>query len=362
MKIAILGSRGIPNIYGGFEQYADYLSVGLAAAGFDVSVYCSSTHPDKSENYHGVKRILCSDPEERFGTAGQFIYDLNCILDARKQGFDVIYQLGYTSNAIWWWLLPKKPVIVTNMDGLEWKRSKYSKPVRRFLKFAEGLAVRHSDHLIADSIGIQAYLQQTYQVSSQYFPYGADVFESPDPSALEAYGVAPYQYSMLIARMEPENNIEMIIEGHLLSEVAYPLLVVGNTNNGYGQYLETKYTSDRVRFLQGIYDQELLNNLRYHCALYFHGHSVGGTNPSLLEALGSAPVIAAHDNPFNKAIVEKDGFYFSESKDVPLVYKQIINLSKEAFRNTNYNKVQDKYTWEKIIKEHIVYMKNLTLN
>ncbi len=146
MKIAILGSRGIPNIYGGFEQYAEYLSIGLAKLGFEVSVYCSSTHPEKAITYHGVKRILCNDPEGRIGTAGQFVYDLNCIIDARKRDFDIIYQLGYTSNSVWWWLLPKKSIIVTNMDGLEWKRSKYSSKVRLFLKYAERLAVFHSDH------------------------------------------------------------------------------------------------------------------------------------------------------------------------------------------------------------------------
>ncbi len=119
------------------------------------------------------------DPEKWMGTAGQFIYDLNCILDSRKRGFDVILQLGYTSSSIWGWLLPKKAIVITNMDGLEWKRSKYSRPVRRFLKFAEKLAIKTSDYLISDSVGIQKHLKTAYNADSEYIAYGADLFNTP---------------------------------------------------------------------------------------------------------------------------------------------------------------------------------------
>src|SRR5690554_1377767 len=160
MKIAILGTRGIPNYHGGFEQFAEFFSEYLVNNNIDVYVYCSSTHLYKDNTFKNIKLIRCSDPENKIGTIGQFIYDFNCIVDARKRKFDVILQLGYTSNSIWYFLLPKKPVIITNMDGLEWKRTKYSKIVRRFLLFAEKLAVKHSDYLISDSIGIQQFLKE----------------------------------------------------------------------------------------------------------------------------------------------------------------------------------------------------------
>ena len=212
MKIAIIGTRGIPNYYGGFEQFAEYLSVGLVERGFEVVVYNSHSHPYKEFTYKGVEIVHCWDPEDLIGTAGQFIYDLNCILDSRKKNFDVILQLGYTSSSIWSRLFPKKAIVTTNMDGLEWKRTKYSKKVQRFLRYAEKLAIKHSDHLIADSIGIQKYLSDTFNSKSVYIPYGSDLFQSADEKALADWDFAPYGYDMLIARLEPENSIERSLQ------------------------------------------------------------------------------------------------------------------------------------------------------
>ena len=184
MKIAILGTSGIANFNGGFEQFAEFFSVYLAKNNHEVYVYNSSQHPFKEKTYNRVNIIHCYDPEHKIGTAGQFIYDFNCIIDSRKRNFDVILQLGYTSSAIWHRLLPKKSVIITNMDGLEWKRSKYSKHVQRFLKYSEKLAAKSSDYLIADSIGIHAYLNKTYGLDSQYIAYGAELFNNQDDKVL----------------------------------------------------------------------------------------------------------------------------------------------------------------------------------
>ena len=125
MKLAIIGTRGIPNHYGGFEQLAEYLSVALVKKQHQVSVYCSSRHPVQSSEWKGVQLIHQWDPEGIIGTIGQFIYDAKCILHCRKQSYDVVLNLGYTSSSVWLWLIKNKMRIVTNMDGLEWKRSKY---------------------------------------------------------------------------------------------------------------------------------------------------------------------------------------------------------------------------------------------
>lgn len=152
------------------------------------------------------------DPEDKIGTAGQFVYDLGCIWNTRKHNFDIILQLGYTSSTVWGWLMPrKKSLVATNMDGIEWRRSKFSPKVQKFLKFAEKLGVKYSDHLIADSKGVQRYLLSQYNVRSIYIPYGAEVFNSPDETVLEEYKVLPYQYNMLVARLEPENSIDKIL-------------------------------------------------------------------------------------------------------------------------------------------------------
>ena len=351
MKIAILGTRGIPNYHGGFEQFAEFFSLFLHKKGIDVYVYCSSIHPYKEQTYKGIRLIVCNDIEDKIGTAGQFLYDLNCILDARNRNFDVILQLGYTSSSIWSFLFPKNAIVVTNMDGLEWKRTKYNYFVQRFLKFAEKLAVKHSDYLISDSIGIQEFLQKTYKKESKYIAYGATLFDSPDQKKIQYLAEIPYSYDLLIARMEPENNLEIIIKGYLKKDSGRKLFLVGSHNaTKFGKYLFEKYSSNEsIVFLGPIYDMDTLNNLRYYSNLYFHGHSVGGTNPSLLEAMACNCCIVAHENVFNQSILNQDAFYFSD--EYQLAEYLFLNKNQEAISlkiENNRHKIRHQYDWEVI--------------
>ncbi|RYD84098.1 MAG: glycosyltransferase family 1 protein, partial [Sphingobacteriales bacterium] len=317
MRIAIIGTRGIPNNYGGFEQCAEYLSAGLVRKGYEVVVYNSHNHPYQQKEWNGVEIRHCYDPEYKIGAKGQFLYDLNCIRDARKSNFDVILQLGYTSSSVWGWLLPKQTVITTNMDGMEWNRAKYSKRAKAFLRLAERLAVLTSDHLIADSTEIQRYLKNKYDREPVFIPYGAKLFNNSDASVLDDYGVEPYKYSILIARMEPENSVEVILEGVSMTQTGHKFLVVGGTDNAFGNYLVNKFRyNPDIIFLGGIFSTEKLNNLRYYSNIYFHGHTVGGTNPSLLEAMASQALVCAHDNAFNKGILLDNAYYFSSAKGV----------------------------------------------
>lgn len=343
MRIGIVGTRGIPNHYGGFEQFAEYLSVALVERGHQVWVYNSSTHPHQQTTYKGVNIIHCYDPEHKIGTAGQFIYDFNCIIDSRKRDFDVLLQLGYTSSSVWHFLLPEQSVVITNMDGLEWKRSKYSKKVQWFLKHAEKWAVTSSNVLVADSKAIQSYLLQTYKQQAHYIAYGATPFYAPNEATLQALNLLKQQYYLVIARFEPENNIETIIQGYLINDNPKPLVLIGSTHNKFGAYLQQQYKHANIRFLGSIYDMELLNNLRYFCALYFHGHSVGGTNPSLLEAMASHAPICAHDNAFNKAILGDDAVYFSSAEEVASIIKQQVPMDLAI--QHNMKKVMDTFSW-----------------
>lgn len=349
MKIGIIGIRGIPNQYGGFEQFVEFVGPALAERGHDVTVYNSSLHPYKESSWKGVHIISRYDPENRIGTAGQFIYDLNCILDARKRNYDVILQLGYTSSSIWSSLFPKKAVLVTNMDGLEWKRSKYSPRVQQFLLKAERWAALKSDKLIADSIGIQEYLRSKYNRDAAFIAYGASLFTEPDASASSKYGLSNYGYNLLIARMEPENNIETVLKGYRDASIAAPLVLIGNHTNKFGSYLKSTYESDRIRFLGPVYDFGLLNNLRHFSHLYFHGHSVGGTNPSLLEAMASQALIVAHDNIFNKSVLGSDAFYFSTPEQITaLLNSKIDKPAYSSYIRNNNNKIAEHYSWKHI--------------
>lgn len=348
MNLAIIGTRGIPNHYGGFEQLAQYLSVMLVRRGHQVTVYCSSLHPFKHTLYEGVTLIHCFDPENYIGSAGQFIYDLNCIWHSRSQAYDVILQLGYTSSSVWSWLFPKKAKIVTNMDGLEWKRSKYGKWTRLFLLQAEKWAARNSHFLIADSTGIQLYLKNSLNVNASYIPYGADLVMQTDPSLINSYNVTPGSYFLIVARLEPENNIECIIKGYLSSGRSEVLIIIGSTRTPFGKYLKQNYASEQVAFKESVFDITHLNALRANCLLYFHGHSVGGTNPSLLEAMASGTAICAHNNVFNRSILEEDACYFSEEKDVAFFLKNLpAPEERSIWVHNNRVKIKTLYTWEK---------------
>ena len=361
MKVGILGTRGIPNNYGGFEQFADYLAGGLVKKGREVYVYNSHNHPYQEKTYKGANIIHINDPEHKVGTAGQFIYDFNCIMDSRKRDFDILLQLGYTSSSVWSSLMPKASFIVTNMDGLEWKRSKYNKAVQQFLKKAEKWAARSSHHLVADSIGIQSYLKEKYELDSTYIPYGAEIFDNPRSESLKEFGVEAGKFALLIARMEPENNVETILKAYDQLDNPHPLLVVGRTDNGFGTYLRKQFASNKsIRFMEGIYDFEKLNNLRYYSSIYFHGHSVGGTNPSLLEAMAASCYIIAHDNVFNKAILNEDAAYFSSDQELlSLLRENRTEEVKSIAIENNLGKVESKYSWQQIINSYDDLFANL---
>lgn len=359
MKIAIIGTRGIPNNYGGFEQFAEYLSQYLVKSGHMVTVYNSHSHLYQEKKWNGVDILHCYDPEDKIGTAGQFIYDLNCILDTRKKNYDIILQLGYTSSSVWGKLLPKHSIIITNMDGLEWKRSKYSKKVQKFLMWAEKLAVKTSNFLVSDSIGIQDYIQKKYNLNSRYIAYGAHIFDSPEVDILIEHQLAPYGYDMLIARLEPENSIEIILDGvNKVQHYDRKFLVVGNHNSKYGEYLKHKFKDNaNIVFKGSIYDINVLNNLRYYSNVYFHGHTVGGTNPSLLEAMASSSLICANDNLFNKSILGENAYYFSTSEDVAKILTVVSKESEQASKsiNMNLNSIKTKFEWNKINGEYLDY-------
>lgn len=353
MRIGIIGTRGIPNLYGGFEECAQQLGMHLVKMGHQVSVYSSHRHPHEQKEFEGIEIIHKYDPEHRFGTFGQFIYDLNCIIDSRKRNFEAIILLGYTSSSIWQRLLPSKSLILNNMDGLEWRRSKYNPRVQRFLKYAESWAANRSDILVADSMVIQEYLESQYPSDTVFIPYGAELFKKGDPTILESYGLTEKKYNLLVARLEPENNIELILRGVVQSESQDIMLVVGNHDTPYGEYLKMKFKDARIRFVRGTYKKEKINNLRFYCRLYFHGHSVGGTNPSLLEAMACGCSIVAHRNRFNYEVLGENAYYFNDPVDVAnhIDHQEERAVHQERVK-ANRQKIEERYNWQLIAEEY----------
>ncbi len=356
MKIAIAGTRGIPNNYGGFEQCAEFLSVLLAEKGHEVVVYSTHYHPYKNKNFKGVAVRHCYNPEKIIGTVGNFIYDYLCMRDAVKSKFDILLVLGYTTASVFYpFMNYGKTVLVTNMDGLEWKRDKWNEVVKKFARWFENLGARYSHYLVADNLKIKEYLYKTYKKDATFIAYGCQPFVTPDESTISKQGVSKNNYSILVARMEAENNIAMILEGYTCSSQQGKLLVVGNLTTEYGKKMQERYGKDpRVEFTGGIYDLNQLNNLRYFSRYYFHGHSVGGTNPSLLEAMASGAYIVAHGNEFNEAILEGDAKYFTDAATLTALLnapaiedsarvQAIENNNQKVINIYNWNLIADKY-------------------
>ena len=348
LKIAILGSRGIPNQYGGFEECAEKLSLRLAAKGHHVSVYTDKNHPLKEKLWNGVHRVLINNPEDRLGTFGQFIYDLNCNLDSRKKEFDIILHLGYTSDSIWNWLWPKKSIHIVNMDGLEWQRSKYSRPVRRFLKFAEKRAITGAKWLVADSIPIQEYLLKNYNKPVRNIAYGADIPTNVSKDVLAEFEIKERSYDLVVARIIPDNHIEMILQAKELATDQTPLLILCN-ENAFKRELAQKYKHlPHVNFYGPVYNKEKVNSLRHFCRYYIHGHSAGGTNPSLLEAMACSSPVIAHNNVFNKAVLDEDAYFFSSAKELQLIFESFDSIEINKRIGNNLIKIRQVYNWDAV--------------
>ena len=363
MKIAIAGTRGIPNNYGGFEQCAQFLSVLLLKMGHEVTVFNAHHHPYKENLHNGVHIVHVFNLEKKIGTIGNFIYDYGCMKHAVKNDFDILLVLGYTTASVFYPLINfKKTVLVTNMDGLEWKRDKWNSVVKELARWFEKLGANYSHQLVADNLRIGEYLFKTYNKHSEFIPYGCIPFHKPDVSKIEAYQVQKFGYGILIARMEAENNVAMVLEGFTQSIQDCKLLVVGNLSNAYGKKMKAMYSHDqRVVFTQGIYDLDVLNNLRYFSRYYFHGHSVGGTNPALLEAMASGAFVIAHGNEFNRSVLGDDALFFVSADDITRFIDQ--NQYEGNFRETavtnNLTRVNEQYNWELVARKYEAFFQKI---
>ncbi len=353
LYIAILGTRGIPNRYGGFEAFAEELSVRLVNRGHRVKVFCPSDQVYQDTHYKGVELDFQTDPVQTLGTTGQFIYDLNCNLRSRQDQPDIVLHLGYTSDSVWYWLWPGKSVHITNMDGMEWKREKYSAPVRRFLRLAESLAAQKSHALVADSRAIEDYLRSKYKTPVRYISYGAVIPEGFNADHPANLGIYPGKYDCLVARAEPENNLDAAIRAKLSDTTGIPLLVFTN-HNEFRSELKSRYSSERlIRFEEPLYDRHKLDSIRHFSRYYLHGHSAGGTNPSLLEAMACRCRIIAHDNVFNRSVLGSNALYFNNAGQLSeLLAHNPDDLYFNRAVENNLETISVHHSWELITDQY----------
>lgn len=354
LRIALLGARGIPASYGGFETFAEQLSVRLVERGHEVTVYAeTSESPQEDMFYQGVRVRHKRRP--RWGAASVLAYDCACLWDARR-GYDLVYMLGYGAAwACWWPRVFGVPVWI-NVDGLEWARSKWGRAARIYLRCMEWVASKVATRLIADAEAIGRRFREVYPkgAPSSFIAYGAELVQTGDvdPSVLSVWGLQPYRYMLVVARPEPENHILEIVQGYGMHGGDWPLVVVGDVSGSSAyQQLLRQHASERVRFVGGIYDAGQLASLRVHTACYLHGHSVGGTNPSLLEALACGNWVIAHDNPFNREVARDAADYFETPEQLARSLDQVFVQSDSLRQQRSQHArriVSEHYTWDAI--------------
>jgi glycosyltransferase involved in cell wall biosynthesis len=237
--------------------------------------------------------------------------------------------------------------VATHVDGLEWQRAKWGGMGKRYYRLAESLAVRWSDALIADAAGIQDYYRREFNVATTHLAYGAPILESGVSHRLAEMGLEAGKYHLVVARFEPENHVHLIVEGYARSSATYPLIVVGSAPYSDEYTRQVKALGDeRVRFVGGVWDQELLDQLYANALVYWHGHSVGGTNPSLLRAMGAGAATNAFDVNFNREVLGESGEYFADAAAIPDLIKSAEDpTSDTALRGKKAQAEALRYDW-----------------
>jgi glycosyltransferase involved in cell wall biosynthesis len=357
LDVAILGSRGIPAKYGAFEQCAQRLGEGFLERGLRATVYCPENQAYREPTYSGISLEYVAHPA---GASGPLLYDLFSLRRAIAKRHDVMIMLGYGASPFF--VLAKQSGIplICNTDGFEWKRSKWSPLVRAYFKTAERIAARTADYLVSDSLAIQQYYQDKYGVRSTYIAYGTELPEG-EPGDVSAYGVAPGGYYIVVMRMEPENSIREIVQGFIASKSKRSLIIVGPPTPFFDrEVLPIAATDPRVRYLGPIYDRERLFALRRNAYAYLHGHTVGGTNPSLLEALASGNFVIARDVPYNREVVEDTGEYFDTAADLARVIDTMDATPAESMKTRGEQGRQvalTRFRWDQIVDAYLALVR-----
>ncbi len=351
-NINIIGTVGIPAKYGGFETLTEYLTKNLYDK-YDMTIYCSSKSYDKKLETHNNAKLKYVNLNAN--GVQSIPYDIISIFSSLKFA-DTLLILGVSGCIVLPFvrLFSKKRIIV-NIDGLEWKRDKWGKGAKWFLKYSEKLAVKYADEVVTDNKVIQEYVKSEYNKESTLIAYGADhvTKETMSNELKSKYPFLNEKYAFKVCRIEPENNIHVILEA-FEEYSALNLVIIGNwANSEYGVKLKEKYNDvANIYLLDPIYDQQILNQIRSNCHIYMHGHSAGGTNPSLVEAMYLELPIFAYGIQYNRETTQNRALYFDDKDGL---IKLLKSTDKETLQKiaTDMKTVAEKnYTWQKISEQY----------
>jgi glycosyltransferase involved in cell wall biosynthesis len=349
MSIAMVGTRGVPARYGGFETAVEEIGRRLVDRGHEVVVYCrTSADAEPPPRTHlGMKLVHL--PAARKRTLETLSHTALSVAHLITHRTDAAIVFNAANAPLLPLLRAARIPVATHVDGLEWKRAKWGGAGRRYYRMAESLAVRWSDVLIADAQGIADYYREAFSAPTTLLTYGAPLIE-PGQDRLAELGLTPGSYHLVVARFEPENHVHVIVEGYTASSARKPLIVVGSAPYA-DDYTERVHAlaDGRVRYLGGVWDQDLLDQLYANCATYLHGHSVGGTNPSLLRAAGAGAAVTAYDVDFNREVLADAGRYFRTAGDVArLVAEAEADRDTTARRGRRSRVLAGRYDWDDV--------------
>ncbi|CAH2780612.1 MAG: Alpha-D-GlcNAc alpha-1,2-L-rhamnosyltransferase (EC [uncultured Caballeronia sp.] len=359
--IAILGTRGIPASYGGFETFAERLALYLVERGWRVTVYCQGLEGDEiryEDMWKGVHRIVI--PARRQGALGTMEFDWRCVRDAAERSH-------YNTAVFCLWLRLMGVTNLINMDGLEWHRQKWRFHERAWLWANERIGCWVGNHLIADHPAIADHLAtRVKRAKITTIPYGGDRVDRSDETTLERYGVRSDNYGIVIARPEPENSILEIVQAFSKQRRDAKLVVLGvfySDRNPYHNEV-VNAASEEVLFVGPIYERSTLNALRQHARFYLHGHRVGGTNPSLVEALGAGNAVIAHDNVFNRWVAGSHARFFDSVSKCEEHMSALLGNDEEVavMRAATVAQFESGLQWERVLGAYeVLFRKHMDM-
>lgn len=349
-KVAIIGTQGVPAKYGGFESLVENLLGDNCPEDVQYTVFCSGKDmPERLSSYKGASLKYLP---LRANGAQSVPYDILSLCKVLN-GYDVVLVLGVSGCLFLpvFHMLNSKKLII-NIDGMEYKRDKWGKVAKKVLKVSERMAVKYADVVITDNKAIQEYVAMEYGKDSQLIAYGGDhvlrnLSDSFIESTLQKYGLKDKGFAIAVCRIEPENNCDMVLEAFSKSDKT--LVYIGNWGHSiYSQELRNKYAKyENIKMLDAIYDLDVLYALRKSAELYVHGHSAGGTNPSLVEAMFFGIPIISFDVVFNKATTKDSAYYFKDAKGL------IETLKRNDLDGSKMKEIAEKdYTWKTISAQY----------
>ena len=352
MRIAIIGARGVPTQYGGFDAVATELTPRLVARGCDVTVYCQPRYslPDRPRMWNGVRLVyLPAIPKRALETVSHEAISMLHSLFCR---YDVIYVLGMRATILYTVTAKSRAALFFNTDGHDYRRRKWGPRARRYLEWSEQLGVKlRPDGLISDSAAIARYFSDRYGVEATFIPYGAPELPAPDPEPVMRRGLTPGNYLLAMCRMEPENNVDKQLAAYAGVDTQMPFVIVGDTNyqSAHSNLIKSSATAG-VQLTGWVFEPVELNSLLQHAYAYIHGHEVGGTNPSLLHAMAAGRCVLANDVVYNREVLGETGLYWDSSEALT---KQIYAVLGDpgltaTLGNAALARVREHYDWEAV--------------